>query len=58
MKTFEIVIFNWDEETEYERHLIKCNTYDEMLTFAENRCQKVMEEKDLQEISWNYREVV
>ena len=57
MKTFEIVIYDWDAEVEYERHLIECATYGEMMTFAENLCQKVMEEKDLQGVCWNYKEV-
>ena len=58
MKTFEIVIYDWDAEVEYERRLIECKTYGEMMTFAEKRCQEIMEEKDLHGVCWNYTEVV
>lgn len=58
MKKFKIVFFNWDDEIEYERHTIECNTYAEMLSFAERRCQEIMIERDLQNIYWNYTEVI
>lgn len=57
MKTFEIVIYDWDAEVEYERRLIECETYGETMAFAEKRCQEIMEEKDLQGVCWNYTEV-
>lgn len=55
---FEVIFFDWYEEIEYERHIIDCNTYDEMLSFAERRCKKIMIERDLQDICWNYTEVM
>lgn len=54
---FEVVFFDWYEEIEYERHTIECNTYAEMMKFAEHRCKEIMIERDLQEIYWNYTEV-
>ena len=58
MKTFEIVIYDWDTEIEYERRIIKCDTYAEMITLAGERCQEIMKEYNLDEICWNYTEVV
>lgn len=58
MKTFEIVIFDWDKEIEYERRIIKCDTYAEMMALVDKRCQELMKELDLEEIYWNYEEVV
>lgn len=55
---FEVVFFDWYEEIEYERHIIDCNTYDEMLSFAERRCKEIMIERDLQDLCWNYTEVI
>lgn len=57
IKTFELVFFNWNKEIEYERRLIKCDTYGEMMKIAENRSQEIMIEKDLEEICWDYTEV-
>ena len=54
---FEIVFFDWYEEIECERHIIECNTFAEMLNFAERRCQEIMVERDLQEVCWSYMEV-
>lgn len=58
MKTFEIVIYNWNKEIEYERRIIKCDTYAEMICLAEQRCQEIMKEHNLDEVCWNYTEVV
>ena len=58
MKTFEITIFDWDNETIYERCTIQCDTYGEMMTLVEQRCQEIMAEHDLDEVDWNYMEVV
>lgn len=58
MKTFEIIIYDWDKEIEYERCIIKCNTYAEMMKFANRHCQELMVKYDLQEIYWNYTEVI
>ena len=58
MKTFEIVIYDWDKEIEYERRIIKCDTYAEMMTLVEHRCQEIMKEYNLDEVCWNHREVV
>ena len=58
MKTFEIVIYDWDKEIEYERRIIKCDTYAEMMTLVEQRCQEIMKEYNLDEVCWNHREVV
>ncbi len=57
MKTFELVFFNWDEAIEYERRIIKCDTYAEMLVLAGRRCNELMEELNLEDIYWNYTEV-
>lgn len=58
MKTFEIVIYDWDKEIEYERRIIKCDTYAEMMSLAEKRCDEIMKEYNLDEVCWNYTEVV
>ena len=58
MKTFEIVIYDWDKEIEYERRIIKCDTYAEMMSLTEQRCQEIMKEYNLDEVCWNHREVV
>ena len=58
MKTFEIVIYNWNKEIEYERRIIKCDTYAEMMSLTEQRCQEIMKEYNLDEVCWNYTEVV
>ena len=58
MKTFEIIIYDWNAEVEYERYIVECDTYGDLLTLAGKRCQEIMKEKDLQEVCWNYREVV
>ena len=58
MKTFEIIIYDIDVEVEYEHRLIKCNNYYEMMHLAEQRCQEIMEEKDLLSVCWGYKEVV
>lgn len=58
MKTFEIVIYDWYKEIEYERRIIKCDTYAEMMSLTEQRCQEIMKEYNLDEVCWNYTEVV
>lgn len=58
MKTFELVFFNWNKEIEYARHIIKCDTYAQMMSTAESLANAIMWDKDLEEICWNYTEVV
>ena len=57
MKTFIITFYDWDEEFEYERRTIQFPNYDEMMSFAENRCQEIMKEYSLDSICWHYEEV-
>ncbi|MBQ1988957.1 MAG: hypothetical protein II234_03520, partial [Clostridia bacterium] len=47
MKIFEIVIFDWYKEIEYARIAVQCETYGEMMSIAEKKCQEIMEH-----ISW------
>jgi len=54
---FNIYIFDWDTEYEYERATIQCDTYSEMMKYAENLCSKVMKEHNLESVCWNYEEV-
>ena len=58
MKTFEIVIFDWYKEIEYARIAVQCETYGEMMGIAEKKCQEIIKEYNLEEICWNYTEVV
>lgn len=58
MKIFEIVIYDFDKEIEYARIAVQCETYGEMMSIAEKKCQEIMEKYKLDNISWNYREVV
>ena len=57
MKTFEITIFDFYNETIYDRRIIKCDTYGEMMRLVEQRCQEIMAEHDLDEVDWNYMEI-
>ena len=58
MKIFEIVIFDWYEEIEYARIAVQCETYGEMMSIAEKKCQEIMEKYKLDDICWNYTEAV
>lgn len=58
MKTFEIVIFDWDKEIEYAHIAVQCETYGEMMSIAEKKCQETMKKYKLDDICWNYTEVV
>lgn len=57
MKTFEIVIFNYDKEIEYARIAIQCETYGEMMNIAAKKCQEIMDKYKLDDVCWNYTEV-
>lgn len=57
MKIFEIVIFDWYKEIEYARIAVQCETYGEMMSIAEKKCQEIMEKYKLDDIYWNYTEV-
>ena len=57
MKTFEIVIFDWNKALEYARIAVQCETYGEMLDIASAKCQEIMEKYKLNEVCWNYTEV-
>ena len=55
---FEIVIFDIDTEKVYARMATFCNSYDEMMSIASQRCQEVMEKYKLDDVCWNYTEVM
>ena len=57
MKIFEIVIYDFDNEIEYARIAVQCETYGEMMNIASDKCQEVMEKYKLDYICWNYTEV-
>lgn len=57
MKIFEIVIFDWYKEIEYARIAVQCETYGEMMSIAEKKCQETMEKYKLDDICWNYTEM-
>ena len=56
MKVFEIVIFDWDKETEYARIAVKCETYGEMMDVVRKKCGEIMEKYKLDEVCWDYTE--
>lgn len=58
MKVFEIVIFNFETEKEYARIAVQCETYGEMMDIASAECQEIMEKYKLDDVCWNYTEVV
>lgn len=58
MKIFELVIYDFDKEIEYARIAVQCETYGEMMSIAEKKCQEIMEKYKLDNICWSYTEVV
>ena len=57
MKTYEIVIYDFDENDEvieYDRFTVETDIPGEMMHAASKRCQEVMEEHDLDSVYWNY----
>ena len=58
MKVFEIVIYDWDKEIEYARIAVQSETYEEMMDIASAKCQEIMEKYKLDDVCWNYTEVI
>ena len=55
---FEIVIYDIDTEKVYARMATFCSSYDEMMRIASQRCQEIMEKYKLDDVCWNYTEVM
>lgn len=57
MKTYEIVIFDFDENDEvfeYDRFFYETDIPGEMMNAASRKCQEIMKEFDLDSVYWNY----
>ena len=57
MKTYEIVIFDFDENDEvfeYDRFFYETDIPGEMMNVASRKCQEIMKEHNLDSVYWNY----
>ena len=58
MKHFTLVFFDWDKEVVYDTMHHSCETYADMMIAAEKRCDELMRELDIDNICWNYTEII
>lgn len=53
-KQIEFIFYDWYAEIEYAREVIIIQSWDEIMPYAEKRCQEIMKEHDLESLNWNY----